>query len=241
MSRFHTTRWSLVLDARGTSGESARALDELCRVYRPPVLAYVRRFSGGDAQAEDLTQAFFEQLLLNRTHDAADPQRGRFRVFLLITLKRFLIKQSVQAQTIKRGGGRATYSLESEEEFGAVAIDPDTPDAAFERGWAAVVVRQAIQRLQEEAAAANKLELFRALRGFLLESPEADDYARLAVSLGLRRNTLAVAIHRLRQRLRELVREELADTVAEAEHLEQEVSALQNALGGPARRVESAS
>jgi RNA polymerase sigma-70 factor (ECF subfamily) len=205
------------------------------------VLAYVRRFSRGDAQAEDLTQAFFEQLLLTRTHDAADPQRGRFRVFLLVTLKRFLIKQSVQANTIKRGGGQAVFSLDCEDECGAMAIDPDTPDAAFERGWAAVVVRQAVMRLQEEAAAANKLELFRALRGFLLESPEADDYAQLATGLGLRRNTLAVAIHRMRQRLRELVREELADTVAEAEQLENEVSALQEALGEPARRVESAS
>lgn len=221
------------MGARSASHAAARALDELCRIYRPPVLAYVRRHSRGEAEAEDLTQAFFEQLLRLRTHAAADPQRGRFRVFLLVALKRFLMNQSAFAQAAKRGGGQAALSLDADDSGADAPADPDTPDAAFERAWASVVVRQAGLRLQAEAEAAGKLDLFRALRAFLLESPDPDEYAQVAERLGLRRNTLAVAIHRLRQRLRELVREELADTVTEPGQLEEEVAALQHVLAAP--------
>ena len=220
------------MDARSASQAAARALDELCRIYRPPVLAYVRRHSRGESEAEDLTQAFFEQLLRLRTHVAADPQRGRFRVFLLVALKRFLMNQSAFAHAAKRGGGQAALSLDTED-GGDAPADPDTPDAAFERAWASVVVREAGLRLQAEADAAGKLDLFRALRAFLLESPDPDEYAQVAERLGLRRNTLAVAIHRLRQRLRELVREELADTVTEPGQLEEEIVALQHVLAAP--------
>lgn len=229
MSRFRTTRWSLVIGARSGSHKANRALDELCRVYRPPVLAFVRRHGPADGEAEDLTQAFFEQLLRLRTHAAADPTRGRFRVFLLVALKRFLSNQSAFAQAAKRGGGSMTFSLDDDERA-ALPADPATPEGAFERAWATVVVQQAARRLQLEASAAGKLELFEALRPFLLESPDPDDYARIAERLAMRRNTLAVAIHRLRQRLRELVREELADTVSAADQLDAEVSTLQQAL-----------
>ena len=216
------------MGARDPGG--ARALDELCRVYRPPVLAFVRRHIRDADEAEDLTQAFFEQLLRLRVHAAADPQRGRFRVFLLVALKRFLSNQHAAATAIKRGGGQTTLSLDAQLELGEEPASADNPDTVFERAWASVVVRQAVSRLQAEAQAADKLELFRALRGFLLESPDTDDYARAAERLGLRRNTLAVAIHRLRHRLRELVREELADTVTEADDLEAELGELQQAL-----------
>jgi DNA-directed RNA polymerase specialized sigma24 family protein len=230
MSRFGTTRWSLVIGAGGGSPMARRALDELCRVYRPPVLAYIRRHERAAAEAEDLTQAFFEQLLRLRTHEAADPTRGRFRVFLLVAVKRFLSKQSAFDHAAKRGGHVPAVPLDAIEGRSEEPADAGTPEAAFERAWAAVVVQQAAGRLQQEADAAGKLGLFEALRPFLLESPDADDYAVIAERLQMRRNTLAVAIHRMRQRLRELVCEELADTLAEADQLEPEMDTLQQAL-----------
>lgn len=234
MSRFHTTRWSLVLDAGGASPAAARALDELCRVYHPPVLAYVRGRGHREAEAEDLTQAFFEQLLRLRTHAVADPARGRFRVFLLVALKRFLSNQRVAAQAAKRGGGQAVLSLDEGGGAEPAADEGETPEAAFERAWAHALLREALARLQAEAEDAGKGELFRALRGFLLEPPEGDEYARLAERLGMRRNTLAVAIHRLRQRLHEFVRDEVAGTVNEPEALDTELEHLRDRLRGAA-------
>jgi RNA polymerase sigma factor (sigma-70 family) len=232
LSRFRTTRWSLVQDAGGASPHSSRALDELCRLYRPPVLAYVRGRGHGEAEAQDLTQAFFEQVLRLRTHAAADPQRGRFRVFLLVALKRFLSNQLAAAHAEKRGGGIAPLSLDDDVAVADAPADPDTPEGAFERAWANTVLRVALARLQSEAEAAGKAELFRALRMFLLEAPEPAQYAQVAERLGLRRNTLAVAIHRMRQRLHDLVCDELAETVSEAHELEHELGTLQSALSG---------
>lgn len=232
MNRFRTTRWSLVHDAGGASPQSARALDELCRLYRPPVLAYVRGRGHAEAEAQDLTQAFFEQILRLRTHAAADPRRGRFRVFLLVALKRFLANQRAAAHAEKRGGGVTLLALDDEVAPADVPSDPDTPEGAFERAWANTVLRVALARLQAEAEGAGKGDLFRALRGFLLEAPEAAEYGQVAARLGLRRNTLAVAIHRLRQRLHDLVRDELAETVSEADELEHELGTLRSALGG---------
>jgi RNA polymerase sigma factor (sigma-70 family) len=230
MNRFRTTRWSLVLGARGTSQASARALDELCRIYRPPVLAYVR--SRGHADAEDLTQAFFEQLLRLQTYAVADPGRGRFRVFLRVALKHFLSNQIAAAHAAKRGGGQTPLSFEHDCE-GVDAADAQMPDEVFERAWADAVLRQSLVRLDAEAAAAGKRELFLALRPFLLESPDADGYARIAERLNLRRNTVAVAIHRLRARLHEAVREELGETVAGDTEVESELEELQAALARP--------
>jgi RNA polymerase sigma-70 factor (ECF subfamily) len=193
----------------------------------------VRGRGHGEAEAQDLTQAFFEQLLRLRIHAAADPLRGRFRVFLLVALKRFLSNQYAAARAEKRGGGREALSLDEGGDIGVAAPEHDSPDAAFERAWAHVLLRQALSRLETEAEASGKRELFDALREFLLESPDAADYARVAQRLNLRRNTLAVAIHRLRQRLRDLVRDALAETVTEAEELEAEMGHLQAALAAP--------
>jgi RNA polymerase sigma factor (sigma-70 family) len=229
LNRFRTTRWSLLMDASAASPLAAGALDQLCRIYRPPVLAFIRRRGHGEAAAQDLTQAFFEQLLRLRTYAAADPARGRFRVFLQVALRRFLANQYAAAQAARRGGGQVVLSLD--EGHDASGDEQDGPDAAFERDWAHAVLREALAALQAEAEAAGKLELFRALKPFLFEPPEGDEYARVAATLGLRRNTLAVAIHRLRQRLHDKVRSELVETVAGPEELEAELGLLQSALG----------
>jgi RNA polymerase sigma-70 factor (ECF subfamily) len=229
MNRFRTTRWSLVLGTRGNSIECESALAALCRIYRPPVLAYIR--GRGHADAEDLTQAFFEQVLRLGTFSAADPGRGRFRIFLRVAVKNFLINEGAAAQAARRGGGRAPLPIDEHVEN--IADDAGSPEAAFERAWATTVLREALTRLEHEADAAGKRELFNALKPFLLEPPDRDSYSKVADRLGQRRNTIAVAIHRLRTRLHALVREELAETVDDDAEVDAEIAHLQASLAHP--------
>jgi RNA polymerase sigma factor (sigma-70 family) len=233
MSRFDSTQWSLVLRARGGAEEARGALDALCRTYRPPVLAYVRsRGYHGDV-AEDLTQSFFARFLEHGCYATADPMRGRFRAFLLTAVKRFLIDADAEAHAVKRGGRFHFESLDSSvDNVDASCTNEIPPERAFERAWALVVLDAAMRRLRTEAEQAGKRKLFEQLREFLIERPDEADYARAAATLGLRRNTLAVAVHRLRHRLRELVRDELAQTTAGRGDLDAELGELRAALAG---------
>lgn len=229
MGRFETTRWSVVLRARGDADEARAALEQLCRTYRPPVLAFVR-FRGYAADAaEDLTQAFFTRFLERAWYSAADPNRGRFRSFLLTALKRFLIDADAEAAALKRGGGVRFQTLDDDEAWMDAA--GDTPDAVFEREWAHAVLRVALARLRAEAEQAGKLALFQRLGEFLIERPDEAEYARAAEDLHLRRNTLAVAVHRLR----ELVHEELLETTSSPTELEEELRTLRGSLEAPSR------
>lgn len=229
MGRFDTTRWSMVLRARGEPDGARAALEALCRTYRPPVLAFVRSHVHARDSAEDLTQAFFAKFIERAWHAGADPARGRFRTFLLTALKRFLIDADVEAHALKRGGSVHFESMDAADAEGLAGAE--SPDDAFERAWAHAVLAAALGRLREEAERAGKLRLFERLSEFLVESPDEADYARVAAELDLRRNTLAVAVHRLRHRLRELVREELAETTAGADEMDEELRALRGALG----------
>ncbi|HEY6985845.1 MAG TPA: sigma-70 family RNA polymerase sigma factor [Rhodanobacteraceae bacterium] len=228
MSRFETTRWSIVVRAREDTAQARAALETLCRTYRPPVLAYIRGHGYPPDAAEDLAQSFFARFLENAWHADADPARGRFRTYLLTVLKRHLSDAAVEARALKRGGSFAFESLDEEH---SDATSTDAPERAFERAWAIAVLQAALARLKTEADEAGKQDLFAALREFLVEAPDEEDYARVAAQLGLRRNTLAVAVHRLRQRLRDLVQAELAQTTASESDCEDEMSALGNALG----------
>lgn len=232
MSRFQTTRWSLVLDAAGGSQQAQAALASLCDTYRQPVLAYVRRHVDAADAAEDLTQAFFLRFLERGWHANADPARGRFRAYLLTAVRRFLIDQQLHSRRIKRGAGLAFESIDAMPEAGIAG--GEEPEAAFNRDWALAVVAAALARLREEAIAADKLALFEQLREFLVERPADADYERAAARLQLRRNTLAVAVHRLRHRLRELVRAEISETAAGRDALGEELQALRLALGSAA-------
>ena len=232
MSRFDTTQWSMVLRARGDAAENRAALEALCRAYRPPVLAYIRgRGFGGDA-AEDLTQTFFTRFLERASYADADPARGRFRAFLLTAVKRFLINAGEEAHAVKRGGRMHFESLDQNGDGQIdIASGEETPEQVFERAWAVVVLDNAMRRLRDEAEHAGKRELFDRLRDFLTEAPDDADYARAAETFNLRRNTLAVAVHRLRHRLRKMVREELARTTTGRDELECELRELRAALG----------
>lgn len=228
MTRFTTTRWSVILDARDPA-TSRRALEEICRAYRGPVLAYVRRHGYTRADAEDLTQEFFTRFIQARWDAVADPQRGHFRAFLLVAIRRFLISANEAAHTLKRGG--AVHLVVNDDEFERLeAPHADSPEQVFQRAWAMTVLDRSFARLRNEAERAGRTELFTQLSPYLAERPEADDYQRMSSQLGLRANTIAVAVHRLRARLRELVREELADTCGSAEEVEAELHDLRDTL-----------
>lgn len=228
MSRFETTRWSLVLQASSGTPQARTALEALCRTYRPAVVAYVRGRGYAADAADDLVQAFFLRFIDQAWYADADRERGRFRTYLLTTLKRHLIGSNVEAHARKRGGGMRIESIdEADEDF----TDEGNPERHFEKTWAMTVVGHAFSRLREEADRAGKRALFDALSEFLAERPDDADYARAAAALGLRRNTLAVAVHRLRHRLKELIEAELADTARSEADLAAELHDLHDALG----------
>ncbi len=238
MARFDTTHWSVVVRARGESPDAREALGSLCRAYRPPVVAYIRSRGHAIDAAEDLAQTFFTRFIEDAYQTVADPARGRFRAFLLTALKRFLINADAEAHALKRGGGVRMDALADETPSGGDwMINSASPERAFERSWAIAVLDAAMTRLREEAAKTGKAELFDQLREFLSERPDEADYARAAAALNLRRNTLAVAVHRLRHRLRELVREELAQTTACKDDLDVELRELRATLAGSSADV----
>lgn len=228
MNRFATTRWSLILAASDAS-TAGPSLDALCRAYRAPVLAYLRSAAERGEDAEEQAQAFFTYFLEQRVYGQADPDRGRFRSYLLGAVRNFVSSQRRGARALKRGGGVADLG---DEVLDSVTQDHpgDDPEAAFERQWALTLIARALTRLEAEAVAAGKGAWYAQLRDFITEAPDDADYERLAAALDVRRNTLAVAVHRLRQRLGELVQEELADTVASAADVDAEQRMLAAAL-----------
>lgn len=227
------------MDARGDARAAHGALEAICRAYRSPVLAYIRR-SGLDAgDAEDLAQEFFAQLLENRWDTRADPQRGRFRAFMLTALKHFLLNSHAAAGRGKRGGGRTRVDFALATDALA-APDSQSPEQVFERAWAMTVIERALDRLRDEAARAGKATLFGQLAPFLGEPAEPADYRALGQALGLRPNTVAVAVHRLRTRLRELVRLELADQTESADGIDQELRVLRAALASARTPADTA-
>lgn len=232
MSRFNTTQWSVVLGAQGTGDAARAALESLCRTYRPPVLAYISSRGYRSDVAEDLTQSFFTRFLERADYSDADPARGRFRGYLLTSIKHFLINSAAEAGRVKRGGRIQFESIDCNGNDGdGLPADGANPEDVFERAWALVVLDSALRRLRNEAQLAGRGELFDHLRDFMAEPPDEADYARVAAALNLRRNTVAVSVHRLRQRLRALVREEVAQTAADRSALDIELRELRSALG----------
>ncbi len=226
---FVTTRWSLVLTA-GESGAdgSERALEELCAEYWHPLYAYARR-RGYDAEdARDLTQSFFAKLLEKRDLQAADPTRGRFRTFLLSSMKNFLAGEWRKDMALKRGGAVEVLPLDfdsAEESYGLEPSHELGPEAIYERRWALGLLGRAVADLQSQYAKAGNLELFDALKGFLGED-DAPPYSELSRRLGQSEGALRTAASRLRSRWRKRLRELVAETVGEESEIQDELRSL---------------
>lgn len=232
---FATTQWSLVRAADPRAGSRARAaLEQLCRAYWYPLYAFVRGRGHSADDAQDLTQAFFASLLETGGFAAADPGRGRFRSYLLGAMKHFLANEWHRARAQKRGGQLELVewdALEPERRYADAAAPTGDPDLLFDRQWALETTGAALELLRAELEGAGKGEEFDALKGCLTGREEATR-ADLAARLGMTGNALKVAIHRLRQRYRVLLRAVVAETVSDEAELEEELRYLASVLRG---------
>jgi RNA polymerase sigma-70 factor (ECF subfamily) len=224
---FTATHWSVVLTARQSGSPAAfQALERLCRTYWYPLYAFVRRQGYSPEDAQDLTQSFFERVLEKNYFGQVGRERGRFRAFLLASLKHFLSDQRDRDRAAKRGGGKLRLSLdaqEGEERYQLEPADTMTPEKLYERRWALGVLAQARARLRDEFSAAGKSDLYEELNGF--ETGERKDltYAEVGRRLSLSESAIKSAALRLRQRYGELIRDEIAQTVATASEIDEEI------------------
>jgi RNA polymerase sigma factor (sigma-70 family) len=225
---FVPTRWTLVRRARGQSPEARAALSELCEAYYPPVLRFLRREGRDDERARDQAQEFFARILQRGDLGGADPERGRFRSYLLGAVKHFLADQRKHERRDKRGGSAVHAGLDAPPTDEAPALevaDPGTeaPEAWFDREWALTVMDRALTAVENEFRAADKAAQFNRLKPWLVGETEALSQADAARQLGLNEGAVKVAIHRLRKRFRELVRAEIAQTLADDSSVEAEL------------------
>jgi RNA polymerase sigma-70 factor (ECF subfamily) len=231
---FHTTHWSVVLAAGAAGSEqSLAALEQLCRAYWYPVFAYVRRCGHSPHDAEDLAQEFFYRLLDRHYLAQADPRRGRFRNFLLVAVKHFLANEWDRRQALKRGGRVTFISLDQVAgENDAWLAGGESPEQAFARSWALTFLERVLARLRDDLEPEKRAEWFEELKGFLIGDPLAPPYAQVAARLGTSEAAVKMAVQRLRRRFAEVLREEIAHTVAGPEEIDDEIRSLFAAIGG---------
>ena len=233
---FVTTHWSVVVSAGQSDSTRAQiALAKLCETYWYPLYAYVRRRGYSSEDAQDLTQEFFARLLARNWVGSADPQKGRFRSFLLTAMNHFLADEWDRLKAQKRGGGQRVLPLEvesAETRFQSEPPDPLTPEVIYERRWAQTLLETVFEQLRQAYEAEGKAALFAELKGSLTQARAAVPYAELAARLKLSEGALRVAVHRLRQRYRELLRAEIAHTVTEPGEVEEELRYLFRVLAG---------
>jgi RNA polymerase sigma factor (sigma-70 family) len=233
---FVTTHWSAVVAAgRSDSSRAQAALASLCESYWYPLYAYVRRQGYSPEDAQDLTQEFFARLLRHNWFAQADRDRGRFRTFLLAALSHFLANEWDKARAQKRGGAVQFVPLQldtAETRYGHEPSNLLTPEQCYERRWAVALLDRVLNRLQHEAAEQQKSELFAALKSCLVGDRESQPYALLAGQLQMSEGAVKVAVHRLRQRYRELLREEIGQTVASPAEVDEEMRYLVSVLAG---------
>lgn len=235
-AQFTTTHWSVVLAAgRGETANAGAALETLCRTYWYPLYAYVRRQGHDVEEARDLTQAFFARLLQKDYVARADPERGRFRTYLLTALKHFLVDEWKHSRRQLRGGGVEIFSLDdatAENRYQLEARDKFDAEKIYERRWAMALLEHVLARLKIEFLSNGKEELFAQLKRFLLDEPESHTYGSIAAEMGMTEGAVRVAAHRLRQRYRELLCEEIGHTVESPLEIQSEIKALFAALSG---------
>lgn len=228
-----TTQWGQVLDARdGSETEAREAFESLCTIYWEPLYAFVRRQGSSPDEAEDLTQAYFAELLSKDFLADVDPRKGRFRSFLLSSLENFLSHQRDLAGAQKRGGGTSTVSLDvegAEKRYGLQSAEM-TPEKVFEYRWAVTMLNRALARLERDSTDTGDEELFATLKCYLTSVEVQVPYREAAEALGISEGAVKTAVYRLRQRFGQYLRAEVADTVADPAEVDDELRHLLSTL-----------
>lgn len=224
---FTTTHWSMVLAAGESSlpGSSA-ALERLCQIYWQPLYVYARRLGRNPEEAQDIVQSFFACLLEKRFLEAADPERGKFRSFLLSAFRHFVFKEWRHNHTIKRGGSMVIAPIEleqAEENYRLEPADSLTPKDVYEKRWVLSLLEQVFAQLRREYADAGSLPLFEQVKGLLTGDSPARTHLEIATQLGMTQGAVKVAVHRLRKRFKQVLMEEVAGTVASPTQVEEEI------------------
>jgi RNA polymerase sigma-70 factor (ECF subfamily) len=232
--QFATTHWSVVLAAgQGDDTRAREALEKLCRAYWYPLYAFVRRQNRSPHDAQDLTQEFFARLLESSALARVDRTKGRFRSFLLASLKHFLANQRDHDRAQKRGGGQALLSFDAataETRYRLEPTDEATPEKAYEKQWALTLLELVMARLRAEHAAAGKKRQFEQLKGSLLGDKSMLLYAEIAAQEGVSESAVKMSVSRLRLRYRELIYDEIAHTVSSPSEIEDEIRHLLAAI-----------
>jgi len=225
--RFSTTQWSRVRTARdGSDSDARRALEELCQTYWYPLYAFVRRQGYDAAAAEDLTQAYFAELVEKDFLKSVESSAGRFRSFLIASVRHFLSNQRERDQALKRGGGARTISLETANAEALFKDEPAEcldPEQVFERRWALIVIGRAMERLQHAAHKAGTEAQLECLRPYLTGEATRAPYSEVAAELGMTVGAVKGAVHRLRKRFGQLLRAEIAETVSDPAEVDDEI------------------
>jgi RNA polymerase sigma-70 factor (ECF subfamily) len=230
---FPTTLWTVVLHAgQDEPAQAQAALAQLCEGYWYPLYSFIRRRGYSPHDAQDLTQSFFAHLLEKRGLGRVDPEQGRFRTFLLASLKNFLANDWDKANALKRGGGQTILSLQQESAESRYQLEPShnlTPERHFDRQWALALLDQVLAALRDEYHGEGKAALFEELKAALIG--QAGRYTDIAARLGQSEGSIKVAVHRLRNRYRELLRSRIAETVGESD-VEDELGHLLAVMSG---------
>jgi RNA polymerase sigma-70 factor (ECF subfamily) len=231
---FVTTQWTRVLEARGNSPEAKAALSDLCAAYYNPVFAFIRRSAPDEETARDLTQEFFARLLARHGIDSVDPQRGRFRSYLLGAVEHFLGDMREHDHRLKRGDGQPLQSIEpgTDTSPGLQLPDPNapSPEREFDHKWALALLDRALAALARDHEASGKADHFQALKPWLTGDTENISQAEAAARLGVNEGAVKVAIHRLRRRFREVIKDEIGQTVSDPAQVDAELHYLLEAL-----------
>jgi RNA polymerase sigma-70 factor (ECF subfamily) len=231
--QFHTTHWSVVLLAGQESPQAATALEKLCRGYWYPLYAHARRQGHGPADAQDLTQQFFAMFLEKKYFGLANPDRGRFRSFLLASFKHFLTNEYHRVRAAKRGGAYAFVSWDEEDGEALYRNEPTiaiSPDASFDQSWAITLLQKVMRDLQADYARADKAKLFEALQVYLSSARTDSTYEDVGAGLNMGESAVKMAVSRLRRRYGEMLRSEIANTVTEPAAVEDELRHLFQAV-----------
>ncbi|MFT5523739.1 MAG: RNA polymerase sigma factor (sigma-70 family) [Pirellulaceae bacterium] len=235
-SYFATTHWTLVCAAGSPDSPQYKvALEMLCRAYWYPLYAFLRRDGHGAHDAQDYTQEFLAELLSRNDLGRVVPGRGKFRSFLLVAMKNFLIRQRERRNALKRGGGQVITSIDfgvAEDRYGREPASGMTPDAIFQRRWALDLLERVVRRLEDEYTALNKGKEFAQLKQVIVPAADQRSYRDIGENLGISEGAVKVSAHRVRKRYRELLREEVGHTVSDPAQVEEEITDLIKSLAG---------